>query len=463
MPPPTYTEGAKMMAGLGGSVRRSEGADAPRAGQSFVTGTNRRGVVEGLLGAGGQGEVHKVVIDGVPLALKWYHPHCIRADITLRERLTRAVARGAPTPAFLWPLDFVEVRGSDSFGYIMPLRPGRFAGSRDLLAPPPRRIELLLERRLAVCLNIATCFHELHASGFCYQDINLGNIFLDPATGEVLICDNDNVDVDGADASIYGTRKFMAPEVVRREALPSSRTDLFSMAVLFFYVILGWHPLDGRREAEARVLDAEIEKRLYGTDPLFLFDPANGENGPVEGIHEPIVARWRSLGEPLRRLFVRSFTTSLRDPRSRVLETEWRSALRAAMDASVACSACGFEHVVEVRRDQIVCAPCCDSCASPMTPPPVLLVGRRAWTLTAGRALDRSTFGGASGGGAIVETHPDRPELMGLRNVSGRTWSARLPDGSSHMIEHGRAIRVVEGTRFDFGEQSGIVQGAGSR
>ena len=33
-------------------------------------------------------------------------------------------------------------------------------------------------------------------------------------------------------------------------ALPSSRTDLFSMAVLFSYVLLGWHPLDGRREGQ---------------------------------------------------------------------------------------------------------------------------------------------------------------------------------------------------------------------
>lgn len=449
-----------MMVGVGGLVCRSEGAEALRAEQSFVTATHRCGVVEGLLGAGGQGSVYKVVIDGVPLALKWYHGHCIRADITLRERLTRAIARGAPTPAFLWPLDFVEVPGSDSFGYIMPLRAGRFAGSADLIAPPPRRIEMPLERRLAVCLNIATCFHELHASGFCYQDINLGGFFLDPTTGEVLICDNDNVDVDGADASIYGTRKFMAPEVVRREALPSSRTDLFSMAVLFFYVLLGWHPLDGRREAEARVLDAEVEKRLYGTDPLFLFDPASSENGPVEGLHEPIVARWRSLGEPLRRLFTRSFAIGLRDPRSRVLETEWRSALRAAIDANIACMTCGFEHVVEVRRDQVNCPSHCDACAAPIVAPSVLMVGRRAWTLTPGRALDQSTFGGGAGEGAILEMHPGRPELIGLRNFSGRPWSARLPDGSAHVIEHGRAIRVVEGTRFDFGEQSGIVQGA---
>lgn len=450
-----------MLAGLrGGAARNATPTCALQPGQAFVTAGERRGTVAELLGAGGQGEVHRVLIDGVPLALKFYHPACIKADITLRERLRRAIGRGAPTQQFLWPLDFVEVPGSASFGYVMPLRPARFIGSRDLIAAPPKRVELPLASRAAVCLNIATCFHELHASGFCYQDINFGNIFLDPATGEVLICDNDNVDVDGEEASIYGTRKFMAPEVVRREALPSSRTDLFSMAVLFFYVLLGWHPLDGRREAEVRVLDAAAEKKLYGADPLFLFDPHNHANGPVPGLHDLILARWNSLGESIRRLFTRSFTTGLNDPRARVLETEWRSALRAAMDAQVACGSCGFEHVVEARRDRILAPAACQCCGQKLVVPPLLTIGRRTWTLNPGRRLDQAVFGGGTGEGALLEPHPDRPEVIGLRNHSGRTWSARLPDGSAHQVEHGRAIRILPGTRFDFGEASGVIKSA---
>ena len=125
-----------------------------------------------------------------------------------------------------------------------------YVSIRDLIAAPPKRVELDLGRRAKICVQLAESFLELHASGFCYQDINFGNIFFNPETARILICDNDNVNIDGADASIYGTRKFMAPEVVRRETLPNSRTDLYSMSVLFFYTLLGWHPLDGRREHE---------------------------------------------------------------------------------------------------------------------------------------------------------------------------------------------------------------------
>lgn len=440
-----------------GSAGRADDVRALRPGQPFVTAGGRQGAVISLLGGGGQGDVFEVTVDGVRVALKWYHRTCVEADVTLRERLTRAIRRGAPTDSFLWPLDLVDAAGSGSFGYVMPLRPARFVGIRDLIAPPPRRIELTLAQRAAVCLHIANCFHELHASGFCYQDINFGNFFLDPKTAEVLICDNDNVAVDGAEASIYGTRKFMAPEVVRRETLPSSRTDLFSMAVLFFYVLLGWHPLDGRREAETRVLDADAEMRLYGTEPCFLFDPDCDANGPVQGLHDAIVARWESFGEPLRRLFVQSFTRGLLDPRARVLETEWRAALQAVIDARIACGSCGYEHVAKLGGGDTAAEARCRACDAELPAPLLLRIGRRAFTLTPGRTLDQAAIGGGSGEGALLESHPSRADILGLRNLSGRPWQVRLPDGSSHVVDGGRAVRAVPGMQLDFGGKSGVV------
>ena len=54
----------------------------------------------------------------------------------------------------------------------------------------------------------------------------------DPDSGEALICDNDNVAVDKQEQSgVLGTPRFMAPEIVRGEAKPSTQTDLFSLSV----------------------------------------------------------------------------------------------------------------------------------------------------------------------------------------------------------------------------------------
>jgi serine/threonine protein kinase len=50
-----------------------------------------------------------------------------------------------------------------------------------------------------------------------------------------LIADNDNVSVDGAGVlGVLGTPRFMAPEIVRGETVPSTQTDLFSLSVLIF-------------------------------------------------------------------------------------------------------------------------------------------------------------------------------------------------------------------------------------
>ena len=61
----------------------------------------------------------------------------------------------------------------------------------------PRRLAPSLTARANACCLIADSFLKLHAKGLCYQDINFGNIFLDPVLGDICICDNDNVDING--------------------------------------------------------------------------------------------------------------------------------------------------------------------------------------------------------------------------------------------------------------------------
>lgn len=436
-------------------------------GTPFLTVRGRRhGRVVELLGAGGQGAVYTVDIDGSRFALKWYHDSIVKIDKTLRARLSRAIGVGPPTDRFLWPIDLVEVAHSGSFGYVMPLRQAEYAGMRGLISRPPNRLELPLAKRVMVCHSVAHNFLELHARGFCYQDINFGNIFLSPETGDIVICDNDNVDVDGMDASVFGTRKFMAPEVVMRRALPSTKTDLFSMAVLFFYILHGWHPLDGKREAEIQIMDSSAEVGLYGSHPVFLFDPTDSSNGPMPGFHEPIAARWNSLTPAIRTLFVRSFSVGLRQPGDRILEPEWRSAFARMVDAIVTCRACGFEQAMSLEAGGQSMAPhACVGCGAPIAKPPVLLFGREIVTLAPGgrialrhldpdRSLDFTSHGG------VIEAHPDRPNIWGLRNLMATPWRATLPDAGTVTVEPGRAVRIMHGAVIDFGRRTGRLVAA---
>jgi hypothetical protein len=60
--------------------------------------------------------------------------------------------------------------------------------------------------------------------------------------------------------------------------VPSTQTDLFSLAVLLFYMFVMHHPLEGRKELAIKCLDLPAMKKLYGTEPLFIFDPSDDSN-----------------------------------------------------------------------------------------------------------------------------------------------------------------------------------------
>ncbi len=429
-------------------------------GTVFHTDSGRRaGSVGNLLGAGGQGAVYEISLDGGRFALKWYHEHYIALDTGLRSRLSKAVERGAPDPRFLWPLEMVSIPGHASFGYVMPLRQAEYVGMRELIAPPPQRVELTLAQRARVSRHVAHCFLQLHASGFCYQDINFGNIFLHPQQADILVCDNDNVNIDGAPASIYGTRKFMAPEVVRRETLPCTKTDLFSMAVMFFYVMFGWHPLDGRREAEIRILDADAENRLYGTEPVFIFDDVNSANGPLEGMHDALVYRWQSLNPALRSLFSRSFTTGLFNPQLRIHEHEWRSVFDAIPAAVYQCAECGYENIAQLddqgNRTDVLCG----YCRRDPGMAALMQMGRRILVLQAGATLAQRDVddSGADAPLARVEAHPEHQHVLGLRNLSNSTWRAEIPGYSATPINPGQTIRLLHGLNLELDSGPALI------
>ncbi|HEY1794737.1 MAG TPA: PrsW family glutamic-type intramembrane protease [Stellaceae bacterium] len=56
-----------------------------------------------------------------------------------------------------------------------------------------------------------------------------------------------------------------------------------------------------------------------------------------------------------------------------------------------------------------------------------------------------------------VRRHPTEPGLFVLRNLSSATWEAVLPDGSVRDVEPAQTIRLVAGTRLDFGTQHGAI------
>lgn len=397
-----------------------------------------------FLDAGSQGAIYEAELDGRSCALKWYHPY-IASDTDLRARIVRAVERGAPDSRFLWPMA-VAADAQGGFGYVMSLRPPEYIKLARLFSPRPiDRISLALRDRVALGMEIASGFFSLHARGLCYQDINFGAIFLSPATLSALICDNDNVDVDGAVATVSGTPKFMAPEIVRQEASPSADSDLHALAVLLFYLIFYCHPLEGRLVANRSMFSPEDEMAVFGTAPLFLFDAQNDANGPVPGNHDAQAKLWDALPAGLRGLFARAFGPGLLSPRARVIETEWLDALQELRDGCLACPNCGFETPY-ARPEPTQCG----WCATPLDAEFVMRIGRRALVLSPGARLHGIALGLIKNG--AHDTALGCVEAVGaaraLRNTSSHVWHVESATGGFELapgglapLEAGLAIR----------------------
>jgi DNA-binding helix-hairpin-helix protein with protein kinase domain len=410
-----------------------------------------------LLGTGGEGAVYELVGSGekLPLALKWFHPAA--ATPQRRAEIQSLVRYGPPSKHFLWPSAVIEEHGSPDgrFGYVMALRPDGFVRVADLLRARVARREDAVVR---FAFELAMAFRSLHLRGLCYRDINFGNVFMDPVSGRALVCDNDNVGVEGASAArVLGVRRFMAPEVVRGEALPSKVTDRHSLSVMLFYLLLVHHPLEGVM-TEQGLVDAEAELTHYGLDPVFCFDPSDDRNRPDATLHAHVPRMWAALPVSVRRLFERSFTEGLNDPARRVVDGEWCTTLAEMLGQLFHCPTCsgvGFLDDGTLPR-------LCGSCGAELGGSQLLLeVGTSRAVLRPGTSitshqlhhdLEVDEIVG------IVERHPSRPELMGLRNDTARPWTVKAADGVGRPVLPGQRAGLFDGVHITFDGKAGRVR-----
>jgi len=416
--------------------------------------------IKELLGAGGQGQVYRASMNGQDCALKWYFPHLATKE--QRAAIERLVHKGPPNDRFLWPLDIALCQGIASFGYLMPLREARYRGMSELMN---REVDPTFRTLTTVALELADSFLKLHSLGLCYSDISFGNIFLDPETGEISICDNDNVAVDGEGMSgVLGTPRFMAPEVVLDQTRPNIDTDLYSLAVILFYIFMVHHPLEGRREAEIGCLDLDAMKKLYGAEALFIFDPKNEANRPVRGMHDNALLFWEFYPRYLRDIFTRAFTDGLRDPGARVRESEWRTVFNRMRDQIFYCHKCGAENFLTDEGDLLQPAPdqACWLCHGIMSPPVRMRMGHHTVILNQdtklfAHHLDSNRRNDYSEVMAEMASHPKRTDVWGLKNISPQTWMSVPPSGGSVEVPSGRSVSLVPGLRIRFGNVEGTV------
>jgi serine/threonine protein kinase len=394
------------------------------------------------LGEGGQGAVYKVDCDGLPKALKWYFAKRIQDPKKFVENLENNVKKGAPAPAFLWPEDVTEALDG-TFGYIMPLRPKEYADFSKFLIG-----RVAFSGLTAMCnaaLNIVAGFRELHNKGYSYQDLNDGNFFINPKNGDVLICDNDNVSEFGKNSGIAGKARYMAPEIVKGAA-PDKQSDRFSLSVILFLLWTNSHPLEGR-SACPPCMDAKNERRIYGDNPIFIFDPRDRSNAPVQGLHKGAIARYPLLPKYLRSAFERAFSKQvMSDPHSRIIEREWLH-LFIRIRGEVFKCACGEVYFADpIERNG---CPKCGKTAAFFgyfkTPRYSLPIHVKTKLYACHSHKDSDDFQTLIGQVAVEGAE------FKLRNQSDKTWQVVEGD-KTIALKQNETIAIKKGLTIDFGD-----------
>lgn len=404
-----------------------------------------------FIGDGGQGEVYRVEYNGdKEYALKWYFPQ--NATNEQIEILKVLVKIGPPDHRFLWPLDIVQhPEKPELFGYVMPFRQARFKNATGMLS---RKIEPSFYALLTACYQLADSFLQLHSKGLAYRDISINNIFIDPVTGDVLICDNDNVAYENTVYSgVSGTPKYMAPEIVRKETQPNRYTDLYSLSVLLFYLCYIAHPLDGKKEASIRAFDEAAQRKLYGFEPLYIFHPTDKSNEPDPEFHANAWAFHEVLPQSLKSVFEKAFTEGLHEPAKRVEESVWRGLFVKLRDNIVQCG-CGADSFYDISRVKQGMETKCWSCGEAVSIPARMRLNGEIVILNNHIKLYSHHTSGIlydfNKPTAEISEHPTL-KIKGLKNVSDDIWFVTKPDNSVLQVPPGRTFALENGFIVKFG------------
>lgn len=409
---------------------------------NLTNGTQAKIIKE--LGRGGQGIVYLVDLAGKQMALKWY----LKApDNKFYKNLEENISKGAPSDAFLWP-EYLTRKEKGSYGYIMKLRPqGYYEFGQFLLA---KRQFGSFEAMLNAAMKICEGFYKLHLSGLSYQDLNDGNFFIEPKTGDVLICDNDNVMPDGRKSGIMGKARYMAPEVVSGKA-PDKYSDRFSLAVILFMLFYGNHPFEGSRVLACPCMTESFEKKFYGSNILFIYDD-NSENRPVRGVHNNVIRRWPAMPKTLQNAFKEQFGKDiLAAPDKRMIEKKWKGVIQSLHDILVRCPKCGDETFVSDSA-----SPICMNCGKQFD-----LAGRLTFANGREILLAPDTMVYIDDGNQpdikVVSVPGDKYPVQ-LENITKENWVVETQSGKIKSIDPGSCVPVRPGLKLSIGSLKSEIQ-----
>ena len=410
--------------------------------------------VEKFLAEGGQGRVYIADYEGQKKAFKWYKKGSLGANPNaFYENIKQNVIRRTPSPEFLWPIDITEWEDG-TFGYIMDLRPdGYYEVTEYMLCHVRfRSFRTIID----AAISIVSAFRILHNKGYSYQDLNDGNFFINPKNGKVLICDNDNVVPDGTETGIIGKPRYMAPEIVLGKSKPNSLSDRFSMSLILYILFCLNHPLEWKRYLVPGLTSA-LQKKLYGSEPLFIMDPDDNSNGPHPVIHKNSINVWSCLPDYMQRIFLTAFSQkAFQKPSARPREIDWLKVFTRFRSEIVSCQ-CGNEIFTQQGE---ACE--CEKCSKKVNIPFKLMLRDYCIPAIRDSRIYRCQLGVCNEKDAVAPVahviEKRDSGALGIQNKSGKRWDATTTKGTARKVDPDEVVPLKDGIRLMIEDEEILIR-----
>jgi eukaryotic-like serine/threonine-protein kinase len=395
------------------------------------------------IGQGGQGVVYDAVNGW--MAVKLFRTGRGAATEALRERI--AAVRRLPIEDLLIARPIATLAPPHT-GYVMRLMTGMVPISR--LMRPDRSATSVrtwyldtggLRRRLVVLERLARTLAELHALGLTYGDPSPNNLLVsaDTIADEVRLIDADNLQTpEAAAASRLYTPSFGAPELVRGETGNSFASDVWSLLVIAFQVLVLNHPLVGEFVDQG---DPDVEDAAFRGELPWIDDPTDTTNRarPNAAMSREVV-----LSPGLRRLFEACFGAGRTSPAARPSAAEATVAFTRAARMTVTCSGCQSGYYVSAAT--------CPWCGTRR--PQAVILSLHRWD---GEADD--PVRGAVGRSTTVVLDPAAPcrvssALFGIDEDDPAVGFACLLE----LTDRGIKVRAADGGTYEVRSPDGLTE-----
>ena len=293
-------------------------------------------VIEQMLEHVHYADIYKVSYKGKEKILVWYLPLDNQLITEQRyEELMHSITMGAPSKAYAWP-ETITQRIGTRFGYITSPLPSNYQSIDNILIG---KTLLSKDQQLKVSQNIVSSIEKLHNRGLCFRQLDFGDYYVDTKTNDVLYWKYDYIAPQHSLTNIGYCFGTTAPEIIKGNREISCYTDLYSLSILLFRLLVrNGEPFCGKKYCLA-FLSPKLQTEMYINNPIFIFNPHDKSNRPeystrsndtktLKARGDIVTTGWKMLPESIQRLFIKAFSKeAIDDPLSRVTINEWREAL----------------------------------------------------------------------------------------------------------------------------------------